>query len=176
MGMDTDVDITYTRLDEESLESTNTHFDQRLQLICIPGNYASVETDIHPALPLTRGQLLLEPSHRRRRWDCVERHVHHRRHTTARCGPRPRPEPLPLGPAWLVEVHVGIHETREQDSGGVVYIRSCAGEGRGWTDGGLDGDDLACARGEDDGGGGEEEGVIRESEDGPRRDEDGEWF
>lgn len=143
---------TYTRFDEEALEAADAHLDQGKQLTGVPGDDTAIEPDVDPALAAARLQFLLKALDCRRRRDGVERHIDDRGHAAARSGPRPCPEPLPLGPPRLVEVNMGIDETWKKELGGVIDVAGSGGEVGWWEDLGQDVDDLAGVWVDGDGG------------------------
>ena len=62
----------------------------------------------------------------RRRRHAVERHVDNRGDPAGRGGARGRVEPLPLGAPRLVDVHMGVDNSRRDDEGtGVKNIGAC---------------------------------------------------
>jgi hypothetical protein len=127
-----DTDSTYTRLDQETLESSNTSLDERKQLIGIARDDTTVETDINPTLALTRSKLLLEAVEGSGRRNGVQRHVNHSGDTTTGSSTGTSPEALPLSSTRLVQVNVSIDQTRNEKLGAVVDIVCASREtGRG---------------------------------------------
>lgn len=117
-----DADSTYTGLDQESLESSNTSLDEREQLIGVARDDTAVETNIDPALALARSKLLLEAVKGSSGRNGVERHVNHGGDTTAGSSTGTSPESLPLSSTRLVQVNMSIDQTRNEKLGTVVNI------------------------------------------------------
>lgn len=101
---------TCAGLDEEALESSNTSFHQRKQLVSIPRNNTAVEANINPALALAGGELLVEAMKCRGGRDGVQGHVNNGRHSTRGGSPRAGVEAFPFCAAWLIEVNMCVDE------------------------------------------------------------------
>ncbi len=101
-------------VDEEALEAEDAAVVQRSQRAEVAGHRATPEADVDEALPL--GDLTLQPQGRHVDGgrDRVQRHVDERGDAAGGGGAGGRGEPLPLGAAGLVDVHVGVDEPRQQ--------------------------------------------------------------
>lgn len=143
--------ITYTTINQETLEATNTGVNQTLEIGIISGNDTAIEANIHPAL--TRGSLdlLVQVGHSGSGRDGIQRHVNHGGDTTKGSSLGAGVEALPLGTARLVQVNVSIDQTGQQYIGRVVGVRCTRGEFRGRNHGIEDGIDLASSVGDDNG-------------------------
>jgi hypothetical protein len=125
-------ELVNTRLDQETLESSNTSLDEREELIGIARDDTTVETDINPTLALTRSKLLLEAVKGSGGRNGVQRHVNHSGDTTTGSSTGTSPEALPLSSTRLVQVNVSIDQTRNEKLGAVVDIVCASWEtGRG---------------------------------------------
>lgn len=118
---------THSRLNHETLEASNTSFNQRLQLVGIPGNYTTIEADIDPALSPASLELLLETMESGGGRNGVERHVNNRCYTSTGSCASASPETLPLSSTGFVEMDMSIHQSWEEELGAVVDI---GGRGR----------------------------------------------
>jgi hypothetical protein len=125
-----DTGSTYTRLDQETLETSNTSLDERKQLIGVTRDDTTVETNIDPALSLTGAKLLLEAMEGSGRRNGVKWHVNHGGNTTTGSSTGTSPEALPLGSTRLVQVNMSIDETGHEDLGTMVDI-VCTGRKTG---------------------------------------------
>jgi hypothetical protein len=74
----------------------------------IPRDYAAIEADVNPALPLAGGQLFVEPIQRGGGGDRVQRHVNDGGDAPRSGSSSSGVEALPFRPARLVEVNVGV--------------------------------------------------------------------
>jgi hypothetical protein len=165
-------ELINTRLDQESLESSNTSLDEREELIGIARDDTTVETNINPALALACPKLLFKAVKGGGGRNGVERHVNHSRYTTAGSSTGTSPEALPLSSTRLVQVDMSIDQTRNEKLGTVVDI-VCASWETGWgEDFGDDGHDLSSDGADDDWSGSGNKGVIRKSNNDSGRNED----
>lgn len=92
---------------------------------------AAIEANINPALVLSSTNLLMETSYRGSRRDSIEWHIHDGGHATKGSGLRAGIEAFPLSPAWLVQVHMGVHQSGHEHIGGIIPVRVAFGKFRG---------------------------------------------
>ena len=164
-------ELVDSRLDEESLEATDTGLDKGKQLVSVAGDDAAIEANIDPALVLSSSKFYPEA------FKCgggrygVQWHVDDGGDTARSSRPRASRKAFPFCTAGLVEVDMGVDQARDYEFVAVVHI--CGRFGKGFL--GVDSrgyeDDLAGGGGDGDGGGCEEERVVRLSENGPVGDE-----
>jgi hypothetical protein len=159
-----DTDSTYTRLDQETLETSNTSLDERKQLIGIARDDTTVETNIDPALSLTGAKLLLEAMEGSGRRNGVKRHVNDGGNTTTGSSTGTSPEALPLGSTRLVQVNMSIDETGHENLGAMIDI-VCTGRKTGWgKDFGDDWDNLSSDGANNNWSGSDNKRLIRKSD------------
>jgi hypothetical protein len=123
---------TYTGFNQEALEASYAHIDERLQLIGVSRNHTSIKAHVHPQLALASRQLLLEAHNGRRRWDSIQGHVNDGCHSATGSSPGSCPEAFPFRTTWLIEMHVGVDQAGEQQLGRVVHVRRVCGETGLW--------------------------------------------
>ncbi len=102
------------RVGQEALDTHHAGVEQWLEPAEVGRHRAAPEGDVHGALA-GRGR----PLHRQRlgvegRRQAVQWHVHDRGDAAGRGGPGRGGEPLPLGATGLVDVHMGVHQPRQQ--------------------------------------------------------------
>ena len=102
-------------VEQEALEAEHAGVVQVPQLADVPGDGAAPEADVDVDLALGGLALDLEGGHVDGRRDRVERHVEDGGDPAGGGGPGGRGEALPLGPAGLVDVHVGVDQAGQQD-------------------------------------------------------------
>lgn len=101
--------VTYTTVNEESLEAPYTLLDESLELASITRDDAAIETDIHPALALSSLDLFVQSTDSSGRWDGIEWHINDCSDTTKGSGLSAGIEAFPFGTARLVQMNVGIN-------------------------------------------------------------------
>jgi hypothetical protein len=138
-----DTDSTYTGLDQESLESSNSSLDEREQLIGVARNDTTVKTNINPALALACSKFLLEAMKGSGGRNGIERHVNDSGDTAAGSSTGTSPKTLPLCSTRLVQVNMSVDQTRNEKLGTVVDIVCAGWETRRGKDFGDDCHDLA---------------------------------
>jgi hypothetical protein len=119
-------ELVDARRGEEALEPEDTGLPQRPQVGEVAGHGAAPEAHVHARL-LGRHLLLeAEVVDGGGGRDGVQRHVDDRGDAAAGGGRRRRREPLPLGAAGLVDVHVGVDDAGQQP-GGVGQVHRVGG-------------------------------------------------
>ena len=106
--------LVHARMHQEALEPEHPGLVQRRQLGGVARDGPAPEPHIHERLRC--GHLLLGPQrrHRHRGRNAVQRHVDQGGHPAGRRRPGRGREPLPLGAAGLVDVHVRVHQAGQQ--------------------------------------------------------------
>jgi hypothetical protein len=99
---------------QEALEPEHPCVVQRSQLGDIAGDRAAPEADVDVRLPLGGLPLQLQRGHVAGRRNAVQRHVDDRGDASGGGRAGRAGEPFPLGPARVVDVHVGVDDTRHQ--------------------------------------------------------------
>ena len=99
---------------QEALEAEHPGLVQRRQVGEVVGHGTAPEAHVDERLPFGHRPLEVQGGQGRRRRHRVERHVQDRGHATSRGRPGRGREALPLGPARLVDVHVGVDQPRQQ--------------------------------------------------------------
>jgi hypothetical protein len=102
-------------VDEEAFEADDALGVERREVFDVARHDAAPEGHVHAALARGGRELAAEVLDRGRRRPAVERHVDDGGRAPGRGRARRRREPLPLGAARLVDVHVRIDEPRHQD-------------------------------------------------------------
>ena len=100
---------------EERLEPEDPGVGQRLDLVGVARDEAAEEPAIDPEPPPGGVPLGGQGVGRGRDRVAVERHVDQRRDPPDGGGGRRGREPLPVGPARVVDVDVGIHQARQDE-------------------------------------------------------------
>ena len=98
----------------EALETVNALVLKGSQASEVRRDRAAPEADVHESLALGRHLLGRQGTDVDRRRDRVERHVDDCRDAPGGSRTGGRGKPLPGGPTRLVDVHVGVDETRHQ--------------------------------------------------------------
>ena len=80
----------------------------------VAGHRTAPERDVGRQLAGRGGLLGAQRGHGHGRRDAVQRHIHDRGHPAGGRRRGRRGEPLPLGPAGLVHVHVAVHQPGQQ--------------------------------------------------------------
>lgn len=111
---------TYSTIDEEPLESSNTSLHKRFQFVNISRDDAAIKADVDPALAPSGLDLLFEAGDGGGWRDGVEGHVNDRSNAAKCGGLGAGEESLPFSAARLVEVYMGIDEARKENGGRVV--------------------------------------------------------
>jgi hypothetical protein len=102
-------------VEQEALEPEHAGVVQAAQLPQVARDRPTPEAHVDEALALGALALDLEGGHVHGRRDRVQRHVDDGGHAAGGGGPGGGREPLPLGAAGLVDVHVGVDQARQQD-------------------------------------------------------------
>jgi hypothetical protein len=102
-------------MQQEGLETEHTRVVQRTQLRQVPRHRAAPEPDIDVDLRARGRPLALQGGNVDRRWDAVQRHVDQRGDPAERRRTGGRGEALPVGAPRLVDVHMGVDESGQQD-------------------------------------------------------------
>jgi hypothetical protein len=134
---------TYTTVNQEALEATDTLLNKSLELFGIAGDNTTIEANIHPTFTLSSLNLLLQTVHSSGGWDSIERHINHSSDTAKGSSLGAGVEALPFGTARLVQVNMSIDQTGQQHMRRVVGIGSISGELRSRDHGIENGGDLA---------------------------------
>jgi hypothetical protein len=103
---------TYSTVAQETFEAADTFFDQSFQVTRIAGDDTAVEADIDPAFASRCFTLDLEVLDCSGRRDSVKWHVDDSGDTTEGRGLGTGPETLPFCSAGLVEMYMGVDQTR----------------------------------------------------------------
>jgi hypothetical protein len=106
---------TYTAVDEEPLEASDSHLDQWLQLFNIAGHDTAIKANIDPTLSLCSSNLLLEACNSCSRRDSIQRHINHRRHTAKRSCSCTSPEAFPFCSSRFIQMHMCIYQSWNED-------------------------------------------------------------
>lgn len=117
MSLKTICENTYTTVNQETLETAHALLDEGLEVTGIAGDDAAVEADINPALVLGSLDFFFQRSHRGGGWDGIEGHVNHSSDAAKGSGLGAGVETLPFRAARLIQVDMGVHQTRQQDMG-----------------------------------------------------------
>lgn len=112
----------YPTVDEEALEATDTMLNERLELGGISRDDTPIEADIDPAFTLGSLDLLLEASDGGSGRDGIQGHIHDGGDTTKGRSLGSSIETLPFCPARLIEMDMGIDQTREENMRGIVGV------------------------------------------------------
>ena len=113
---------TYSAIDQEAFESSNSGTHERLQLVLIAGDDAAVEADVDPTLALSCGDFLFQAGQSGCWRNGIERHVDNGRHSTKSGGSGSGPEAFPFGSAGFVQVYMSVDEAGKKDLWRMVYI------------------------------------------------------
>ena len=105
-------ELRHPGVEQEALEAEHPRLPQLGEVTEALRHGPAPEADVDAALPGGGGALGLEGGDAGRRRHRVQRHVEDRRHATGRGGAGRGGEALPLRPAGLVHVHVGVDEAR----------------------------------------------------------------
>lgn len=141
-------------MNQKPLKTTNSFTDESFKFTSIPRNNTTIEPNIDPTLTKGSINLLLKTSNRSSRGNSIKGHIHDGSNATKGSSLSARVEALPFRAARLVQMHMGIDQTREQDVGRVVEIRRAGREIRQRDYRVEDGRDLATALRDNDRGSG----------------------
>ena len=100
--------------EQEALEAHDPRLVQRTQAGEVARHGTAPERDVGRQLAGRGGLLGVQRGHGHGRRDAVQRHIHDRGHPPGGRRRGRRGEPLPLGPAGLVHVHVAVHQPGQQ--------------------------------------------------------------
>lgn len=106
--------ISYSTIDQETLEATDTFVDKALQFAGITGDDTAIEAHINPALAMGRRKLLMQSGHGGSGWDGIQRHINDGGDTTKGGGLGAGVEAFPFGAAGLVQVDVSIDQAGQE--------------------------------------------------------------
>lgn len=109
--------ITYTTINQKTLEATDTLVDQALELARVTGNDAAIEADINPALALGSLDLFMQAGHSGCGRDSIQRHVNYSSDTAKGGSLGAGVEAFPLGAAGLIQMNVSIDQTGQEHIG-----------------------------------------------------------
>ena len=108
------------RMDQKALESTHARGGERFDIALIVVNHAAPRRPVDAASALRRRALGLKRSDGSCCRKTIQRHIDQQRESACRRGPGCCFETLPLGPPRIVDMNVGIDQSRED--GGVAEI------------------------------------------------------
>ena len=107
-------ELVDTGVQQEAFEAEDARVVQRTEVTDVAGNGAAPEPDVDMRLGLCGLALHLERGDVDGGRNAVERHVDQRRDSPCGSGPRRAGEPLPLGAAGIVDVHMRIDDAGKQ--------------------------------------------------------------
>lgn len=104
---------THPALYKKTFESPHTRLHKREKLVGIPRNYASIKSNIDPALTLRSLDLLVQPRDGCGGWDGIQGHINDRCNPSRRGGLGASLEALPFCPPRLIEMYVRVDKPWE---------------------------------------------------------------
>ena len=102
-------------VNQEAFESRHAGGRQRLHAIGVPAHHTAPRGPIHPRLAARRSTLSFERGHINGLRHAIQGHVDQRGHAACRRRARGGFKAFPLGAAGLIDVHMRVDESRQQD-------------------------------------------------------------
>jgi len=100
-------------MNHEAFEAAYTGGSERLNIVFVVAHYAAPARPVHRALAACGGALVLQAGDGARCRQAVERHVHQHGVAAGGRGASGGEKTFPLGAPRIIDVHVRIHQARQ---------------------------------------------------------------